>query len=199
MASLLGLYDHDYTKFSLDTYTMLKEAEYGRRTGPVVLPGYILDKRSDFDYKLKLGPMEHYNEQTVGQARTSSLRPPPPSHSPVHPSLGQGLSDVGPRDLGSTLLQHGVHGAVNITPEAPAPVELRHDTEGMLVVYDPETRGYTLMHPPCPDTSQFLNIDLPLNSKRGGLFKPFVPNWRHASRPRIAGQCSSSWPNGAPA
>ena len=33
MASLLGLFDHAYNKFSLGTYTMLKEAEYGRRTG----------------------------------------------------------------------------------------------------------------------------------------------------------------------
>ena len=61
MASLLGLYDEAYSKYSLGTYTLLKEAEYGKRTGRRwFYPGYILDKRSDFDYKLKLGPMEHY-------------------------------------------------------------------------------------------------------------------------------------------
>ena len=32
MASLLGLYDEAYGKYSLGTYTLLKEAEYGKRT-----------------------------------------------------------------------------------------------------------------------------------------------------------------------
>ena len=58
-----------YSKYSLGTYTLLKEAEYGKRTGRRwFYPGYILDKRSD-DYKLKLGPWALHREQTVGEAR----------------------------------------------------------------------------------------------------------------------------------
>ena len=60
------------------------------------------------------------------------------------------------------LFQHGLHGAVErLFLRLPAPVELGHDTEGMLVAgYDPETKGYTLMHiHPCPDASQFLNME----------------------------------------
>ena len=50
---------------------MLKEVEYGKRTGRKwFYPGYILDKRSDFDYKLKLGPHGAlHGQQALGQAR----------------------------------------------------------------------------------------------------------------------------------
>ena len=43
----------------------------------------------------------------------------------------------------------------------PVPVEIGHDVEGMLVAgFDPESGGYTLMHiHPCPDASQFLNME----------------------------------------
>ena len=61
MASLLGLYDGDYEQYSLGVYTMLREIEYGMAHLKWYYPGYILDKPSSFNYKLRLGPVEYYN------------------------------------------------------------------------------------------------------------------------------------------
>ncbi len=64
IASILGLYDQRYEKYSLGTYTMLLEIKYALEQGmKYYYPGYILDKPSVFDYKLKLndGHMEYYN------------------------------------------------------------------------------------------------------------------------------------------
>lgn len=64
LASILGLYDRDYEKYSLGTYTMLLEIRYGLQNFcKYYYPGYILDKPSVFDYKLRLAKenMEYYN------------------------------------------------------------------------------------------------------------------------------------------
>ena len=64
LASILGLYDQTYDKHSLGTYTMLLEIDYGLKTGrKYYYPGYVLDKPSIFDYKLRLANdnMEYYN------------------------------------------------------------------------------------------------------------------------------------------
>lgn len=62
MASLLGMYRDEYSKYSLGIYTMLKELEFGMEWGmKYYYPGYILDKPSSFNYKLSLGNFEYYN------------------------------------------------------------------------------------------------------------------------------------------
>ncbi len=62
MASILGLYDKDYEKYSPGTYTMLLEVEEALRRGvKYYYPGYILDGNSIFDYKLRLGTYQFYN------------------------------------------------------------------------------------------------------------------------------------------
>lgn len=59
IASLLGLYDLNYTRFGLGSYTMLKEVEYARaHSYRYFYPGYILDNLPDYNYKLFLGKME---------------------------------------------------------------------------------------------------------------------------------------------
>jgi arginine-tRNA-protein transferase len=56
LASILGLYHPDYEKYSLGTYTMLNEILYGIKTNRRYhYPGYVLDKSSIFDYKLRFG------------------------------------------------------------------------------------------------------------------------------------------------
>ncbi|WP_306644054.1 GNAT family N-acetyltransferase [Sanyastnella coralliicola] len=63
MASLLGLYDEDYNSFSLGYYTMLKEIEIASKLGfKWYYPGYVLDQPSQFNYKLRLGEFEYYND-----------------------------------------------------------------------------------------------------------------------------------------
>ncbi len=64
LASILGLYLPEYEKYSLGTYTMLNEILYCMETGRrYYYPGYILDKPSIFDYKLRLGngSMQYYD------------------------------------------------------------------------------------------------------------------------------------------
>ncbi len=62
VASLIGLIDPDYQKFSLGIYTMLQELNFSKSMGKRwYYPGYILDKQSSFSYKLRLGEFEYYN------------------------------------------------------------------------------------------------------------------------------------------
>lgn len=62
IASLIGIYDPAYAKYSLGTFTMLLELEYALSLDyKFYYPGYIFDKPSVFDYKLKLGEFEYYD------------------------------------------------------------------------------------------------------------------------------------------
>lgn len=59
IASILGVFDQEYEKYSLGTYSMLLEIKWAQDNGfEYYYPGYILDKSKDFDYKLRLGNME---------------------------------------------------------------------------------------------------------------------------------------------
>ena len=167
MASLLGLYDESYSKYSLGTYTLLKEAEYGKRTGRKwFYPGYILDQRSDFDYKLKLGPMEHYTA-SKRWAKLENFKPESTTSFRIREAteeLTAGLKTLGlyPKPWLYPYFSMGYMGPWSaFFLRLPVPVEIGHDVEGMLVAgYDPESSGYTLLHVhPCPDASQFLNME----------------------------------------
>ncbi len=59
VASILGLYNQDYEKYSLGIYTMLKEMEHCTQHGyRFYYPGYVLEDNTDFDYKLQFGTVE---------------------------------------------------------------------------------------------------------------------------------------------
>lgn len=61
-ASLLCLYNPEYSSFSLGIVTMLLEIEFIRKKAyKWYYPGYVLDRKSSFDYKLQLGNFEYYN------------------------------------------------------------------------------------------------------------------------------------------
>ena len=60
IASLLGVFDKGYSKFSLGMYTMMIEIEYAKtQNKSFYYPGYILDNTPNFDYKLRVGIMEY--------------------------------------------------------------------------------------------------------------------------------------------
>jgi len=62
VASIIGLHDPAYHKFSLGMYTMLLEIEFAQNEGKdFYYPGYVLDTYPKFDYKLRLGSMEYYD------------------------------------------------------------------------------------------------------------------------------------------
>ncbi len=61
MASILGLFDQAYSKFSLGMFTMLAEILYGQEQGvDFYYPGYVLPGNERFNYKLRLGNLEGY-------------------------------------------------------------------------------------------------------------------------------------------
>lgn len=64
VASLLSVYDvtDEYKKYSLGVYTMLLEVVYAQEQDKTYYyPGYVLDKPSDFDYKLRLKDYYYYD------------------------------------------------------------------------------------------------------------------------------------------
>ncbi len=62
IASIMGLFDPEYSKYSLGIYTMLEEMEYMRETQrQFYYPGYLLDIPSMLDYKLSFGNVEFYD------------------------------------------------------------------------------------------------------------------------------------------
>jgi len=63
LASLIAVYDPSYKKYSLGTYTILKEIEFCKQKNiSFYYPGYILNNNPIFDYKLKIGKTEYLND-----------------------------------------------------------------------------------------------------------------------------------------
>ena len=61
IASIMGVFDHSYSKHSLGIYTMLCEVQNAISEGKnFYYPGYVLHKSSSFDYKLRLGNYQYY-------------------------------------------------------------------------------------------------------------------------------------------
>ncbi|MCC6599389.1 MAG: hypothetical protein IT223_01800, partial [Crocinitomicaceae bacterium] len=64
VASIIGIYDQEYSTFSLGHYTMMKEMEWAERHHLYwYYPGYIMDVPSSFDYKLRLGTPQWLNAE----------------------------------------------------------------------------------------------------------------------------------------
>ncbi len=60
MASIISVYDQNYSSFSLGIFTMLAEIQFGIDNNyHWYYPGYVLDQPSEFDYKLSLGSPEY--------------------------------------------------------------------------------------------------------------------------------------------
>ena len=61
VASILGIYHEDYEQYSLGFYTMLAEIEFGKKEGyQYYYPGYVIPGYPKFDYKLRIGEVNHY-------------------------------------------------------------------------------------------------------------------------------------------
>ncbi|GEM_PF-279178 len=61
LASIIGVYDPDYRRYSLGYYTLLLEVAYGIREGfSYFYPGYVIPGNPRFDYKLRTGHIEFF-------------------------------------------------------------------------------------------------------------------------------------------
>ena len=62
IASIIGIFDQAYSKYSLGIYTMLLEMEYGKEHGfKYYYPGYVANEPSQFNYKLRIGEVDYYD------------------------------------------------------------------------------------------------------------------------------------------
>lgn len=62
VASIMGVYDPDYSKASLGFYTMLVEIEFCKKNNiQFYYPGYIVPGYDRFDYKLRIGDVEYFD------------------------------------------------------------------------------------------------------------------------------------------
>jgi len=63
LASILGVYDETYAKYSLGFYTMLVEIDFGiKNKFKYYHPGYVVPGYPKFDYKLKIGDLEYFHD-----------------------------------------------------------------------------------------------------------------------------------------
>ncbi len=64
-ASILGVYDPDYSKQSLGFFTMLMEISHCLEKGmDFYYPGYVVPGYYRFDYKLRIGEVDYYDART---------------------------------------------------------------------------------------------------------------------------------------
>jgi len=62
IASILGIYDPAYAKYSLGFFSMLMEIEWAQENEKLFYyPGYIIPGRPRFDYKLRIGEVEYFS------------------------------------------------------------------------------------------------------------------------------------------
>lgn len=76
IASILGMYDPDYSQYSLGFYTMLLEVQYGMNNNfDYYYPGYIVPGYPRFDYKTRIGDVNYYDLATGGWLPFKNIRP----------------------------------------------------------------------------------------------------------------------------
>lgn len=64
-ASILGVYDPDYDRYSLGFYTMLLEIQYClEHDYKFYYPGYVVPGYPRFDYKLRIGEVDYFDLHT---------------------------------------------------------------------------------------------------------------------------------------
>ena len=62
IASIMGIFDPEYSSYSLGYFTMLEEMSFGMNNGFLFYyPGYVVPGYQKFDYKLRIGNLEYYN------------------------------------------------------------------------------------------------------------------------------------------
>lgn len=96
MASLMCLHDQAYGRYSLGIYTMLLEVRYAiEKQKKYYYPGYIFANYPDFDYKLRIGPMQYYNWQGRWISRSGAIPMAGQQLWKRMDDLGQALTDAG--------------------------------------------------------------------------------------------------------
>ncbi len=74
-ASILGVYDYDYSKYSLGLFTVLLEIIFCMNNDfELFYPGYVVPGNSRFDYKLRIGDVDYFDLNTRNWKDYKQLR-----------------------------------------------------------------------------------------------------------------------------
>lgn len=75
LASITGIYDPKFQKFSLGFFSMLLEIEFGlERSYEFYYPGYVVPGYNRFDYKLRIGEVDYFDLALQDWAPYKQLR-----------------------------------------------------------------------------------------------------------------------------
>ncbi|MBM55417.1 MAG: hypothetical protein CMB32_02560, partial [Euryarchaeota archaeon] len=167
MASLLCLYDEAYSKWSLGKVTMLKEIEFGLKTGRKwYYPGYVLDLPTAFDYKLELGQMEYYSPSKLWVSY-EKFDPQSTNAYKIRSNTHDLSQDLIALDIPHRIWLYPYFSMGYIGPwsanflKDSTLIELGHDIHGMIAMsYSAEHDAYSLYRTsPCPNGPQFLKME----------------------------------------
>ncbi|KGE85757.1 MAG: GNAT family N-acetyltransferase [Phaeodactylibacter xiamenensis] len=154
-ASIMGIYDPDYKKYSLGLFTMLREIEYSmERKLLYYYPGYVVPGYPRFDYKLRIGEVEYFDlslhawRPHTGLAETET---PLGAMNTRLQEMQQFLSHKGYKSqlLNYPLFEANLFGFWS-APYFDYPVFLlcsprEHNRRFLIIVYDPAVSSYKLM------------------------------------------------------
>ncbi len=77
LASIMGLYDPEYSQYSLGIFTMLMEINYGVEHNKLFYyPGYVVPGYAKFDYKLRVGDVDFFDARIGGWKPYSEIELP---------------------------------------------------------------------------------------------------------------------------
>jgi len=76
LASIMGLFDPAYSKYSLGFYTMLLEIMVGHQNKKAFYyPGYVVPGYAHFDYKARIGPVDYFDAITENWLPYNNIEP----------------------------------------------------------------------------------------------------------------------------
>jgi arginine-tRNA-protein transferase len=117
LASIKGVYDPNYSQYSLGIYTMIEEMLFGQELGfEFYYPGYVVPGFNRFDYKLRLGRPEQLQFFDLKQQQWLAMTEFNDRHIPVIllsnklTKVGQALFDLG---ICAQMLFYPAYEAIN--------------------------------------------------------------------------------------
>ncbi len=108
VASIMGLFNPDYAQFSLGFYTMLLEIQYSLQNNKQFFyPGYVVPGYDRFDYKLKIGGVDYYNNKTNSWLPYNDIN---------HNEQGAEKLQAKLKELQVQLQEAGIHNKIYLYP-----------------------------------------------------------------------------------
>lgn len=172
IASLLGVYDEEYSKYSLGVFSMLLEIDFGLGCGiKYYYPGYIFNQPSIFDYKLKLGNYDYYDWN--GKWKPLKISESPTSYSTnLYSNISLIKSQLDSVSIPCSIQMYPYFplGYMDKTIDSfvKGPVllflenaSLSHKQKSLVIEFLPEDNEYSLsIIKSCPEYNQVLNRQL---------------------------------------